>query len=255
MKTKHRLIGYIIGSLLLLLLVFLAIRFPQWKSFVSPSIVREYFLGLGFAGYFMYVLFLSLSVPLPIPSGPLVLSGGYIYGLWLGSLLTLMGMVIGMSISFYVVRIFGEPVLEKLVDQHHLRHFNHVFKKNGLKAVFISFAVPLFPNDIVALILGFTNMPFLTFLFLLILGSIPRALIVVSIGEDLFTGLTIRTIILIVIGTIFVLSAIFREKLKLIFFKELRELENEAKTVERDVEIIERRAIGIKNDQKKHSKK
>ena len=151
-----------------------------------------------------------------------------------------------MSISFYLVRIFGEPLLEKLVDQHHLHHFNHIFKKKGLLAAFISFAVPLFPNDTVALILGFTNIPFLTFLFILILGSIPRALIVVSIGGDLFTGFTIRTLILIIIGALFVLSAIFREKLKLIFFKELRELEEESKVMEEEAELIEKKLMRTK---------
>lgn len=238
MKKRHRVWGYAVLGLVILALGSLGFLFPELRKFGSPIFVRDFLLGLGNWGYLVFVVLLLASIPLPVPSLPVILGGGYVYGTILGSILALAGCVIGGSVSFYLVRVWGKLLLEKLVDKHHIIHFNHIFKKRGTMAAFISYAIPIFPSDAVSLLLGLTKMKWKTFLFLVGMGSIPRLLVINSLGEDLYKGLTGKTLAVLLLGAVFVLIVIFRERLKKILFKELKELENEVEIVEEEVGLV-----------------
>ena len=231
MKHVHRLLGYVVLIVFVLLIGILAFAFPSVLTLGSVVEIREFLLGFGTFGYGMFVLLLMLSIPLPIPSTPVILAGGYLYGLIPGTVLALIANIIGASLSFYLVRHFGTPLLEKLVDKHHIIHFNHLLKKKGKIAVLISYVIPLFPSDAVSLILGLSKIRYKHFITLLVVGHIPRYLIINSLGEDLFSGFTIRTIIVLLFAAGLLLVAIFRKQLKKILFKELREVEKEIQAI------------------------
>ncbi len=258
MKQRHRHYGYLVLTIIIILFFGLNYFFPEVKNFSSPSFVRELLLGFGIWSYPIFIILLLLTIPLPIPSTPVVLGGGYIYGTILGSILALIAVIIGSTISFYLVRVYGRPLLERLVDQHHIEHFNHIFKKKGPLTAFISYVIPVFPSDCVSLILGLSKIKYRTFLMIVILGHIPRFLIINSLGEDLFIGITWKTILILLSATLLIVIAIFREKLKKFLFKELKELEHEAKITEKvlekelkkDIKIIEKKAKIIRRKKK-----
>ncbi len=232
MKQKHNILFSCIFVLILGGLLVWAYQVPALQKFSDPTYVREYLLSWGAWGYFVLIILILLSIPLPIPSTVIVLAGGYVYGTLVGTILSVVGMVFGSILSFYAVKWMGEPLLEKMVDKHHIAHFNHIFKKRGNTAVLISYAIPVFPSDAVSLILGLTNIRFSHFLWLLILGNIPRAVITNSLGQDLYSGFTWVSIISLSLAAVFIVIAIFREKAKFLFFKELHSLRKEERKVE-----------------------
>lgn len=236
MKTKHRAKGYIVLALIILVLLLANYYLPDFRNFTSPTFVREYLLGLGNWGYLVYVILFLLSIPLPIPSTPVAIAGGYVFGIIVGTLLTLLATVIGASIAFYLVRYYGEPLLEKMVSKHHIQHFMHIFKKRGINGALIAYAVPVFPSDSINFILGLSRIKYHAFLLIVIVGSLPRYVLINALGQELYTGLTLKTIIIPILTVIYLLIAIFREKIKKILFKELKELEKEAKVLEKDIE-------------------
>lgn len=213
--------------------------FPSLIKFSSPTFVRDYFINFGAMGYLIFTGLIAASIVLPMPSTVVAIGGGYVYGLSIGTILILIGTIIGATINFYLVRIFGEPLLEKVVSKKNYLHFNHLFKKRGAKFVLLSYALPIFPADSLNFLLGLTNIRYAAFLGILILGSIPRTLITVSLGENLLAGITLKSILTISAAAIFILIALFRKRIKLILFKELKEIEKE---VEKDVKITEKAA-------------
>lgn len=229
MKHKHNVIGYIVFIIIVLILVALYFIFPDLKNVLDPENIRSYLLGLGGWAYIVYVLIIIASIPLPAPSTPLILAGGYVFGFIGGTLLALIAAVLAGTLMFFLTRKFGRPLVEKLVDPHHLAHFDHIFKKRGELAAFISFAIPLFPSDIINIMLGLTKIKYSTLIFIIIVGHIPRYLIINSLGADLYAGITLKTALMFGAAIIFVLIAAFREKLKKFFFKELKTLEKLAK--------------------------
>ncbi len=240
LKTKHRIYGYIVLVLILVVLLLSAkFWFPGLTKFSSPTFVRDYFISLGIIGYLVFIGLIALSVVLPMPSTVVAIGGGYVYGLLVGTILALVGTVLGATLSFYLVRIFGEPLLEKVVSKKNYLHFNHLFKKRGTKIALISYALPIFPADSLNFLLGLTNIKYAAFLVILILGSIPRYVIVASLGENLLAGITITSTITLGAAVIFILIALFREHLKLILFKELKEIERE---VEKEIKLTKKAA-------------
>ncbi len=243
MVHHHRKKGYII--LIAACIIFFAILpffFEDLKQYASPQYAREQLLEAGSWGYLLFIGLLILSIPLPIPSMPVILAGGYVYGTLFGSIITYVGIVLGASISFFLVRKLGRPLLERMVEKHHIVHFNHILKKRGLPAIFLAFMIPIFPSDTLYLLLGLTRISYLVFLFMIVIGSIPRIFLINSLGSDLYTGISVSSIWIIVGSAILMLVAIFRERIKRLLFKELREVEHD---VEHEVDILER-LMGLK---------
>ena len=239
MKTKHRMKGYVVLALIILILLLANYYLPDFRNFASPSFVREYLLGLGNWGYLVYVILFLLSIPLPIPSTPVAIAGGYVFGIVVGTALTILAALIGASIAFYLVRYYGEPLLEKVVSKHHIHHFIHIFKKRGINGAILAYAIPVFPSDSINFILGLSRIRYHTFLLVVIIGSIPRYVLITALGQELLTGFTLKTIIVPILTAIYLLIAVFREKIKKIIFKELRfaehEMEKELMWVEEEV--------------------
>jgi uncharacterized membrane protein YdjX (TVP38/TMEM64 family) len=238
MKAKHRIGSYIILGILITALFVGSYFIPGIEKLTSINYLRGLLLSLGPWGHLTIIGLLIISIPLPIPSTPIILSGGYLYGTIIGTVLSLIAIFVGSSISFFLVRKFGQPLLEKLVSKHHIEHFNHIFKHRGLTAAFISYALPIFPSDCVSLILGLTKVRYRDFVLILILGHIPRFLILNSLGENFLSGFSWQTVIILVLALLLVLIALFKKILKKFFFKELHELENELK---KDIKKIEKK--------------
>lgn len=66
----------------------------------------------------------------PLTSGPIQVVAGTLFGnLWLGVLYTLIGEVIGGSISFWIARAFGRPVIVRLVGEQGMQQVEDFYKK------------------------------------------------------------------------------------------------------------------------------
>ena len=235
MKHRHRLLSYAILFFVLALFLFSSFYFSdELQKFSSPSYLRELLLNTGVLGYMILVLIIAASVPLPIPSAVVILAGGYVYGTLLGSLLSLIGIVVGSSFSFCLTRFLGRPFLESMVDSHHIRHFEHIFKRRGVTAALISYAIPVFPSDALSMFLGITETKFHVFFVLALIGHIPRILLTNSLGNDLSAGFSVRTGMVLLLTVVFILVTIFRERVKKFLFKELYELEAEGAKVEKE---------------------
>lgn len=191
----------------------------------TPDLVRNFLITSGGWGIVLFVVLMGVSIILPIPSTPIALAGGYVYGLFFGTLLALVGLVIGSCTIFFLVRRYGKPLLEKLVDAHHIAHFNHIFARRGPAAALISYIIPIFPSDTVTLLLGLTPISFRTFLFILIGGHIPRYLILNGVGDTFQVGFSMYSVLFLAGGAALLFTVIFRRKLKMLFFKELHAFE------------------------------
>ena len=227
MKTLHRVIGSIILVVVLIITTMLLAPY-----ITGPDEIRATVLHFGYAGWAIYLALVTAAGPLPIPSQVVVLAGGYIYGTVIGGILSFIGLILGGIISFYMIRFGGRPLLEKLVDHHHRVHFYHLLNERGHVFVLFAFAIPVFPADVVCLLLGLTHMRFRTLFALLCIGSIPRAILVTALGTELAAGFSWRMGVLFAICGVGVIIALFRERIKHFLFKELHEVEHLVQPVE-----------------------
>ena len=127
MKTKHKIWGYIALGVLLIVMAASTYFIPGFEKFTSPEHIRNILIELGNWGYLVFVILLIVSVLSPVPVTPVILAGGYVYGLMTGSLLALVSIIVGGSILFLLGKKLGEPLLKLLVEEHHIKHLQHIW--------------------------------------------------------------------------------------------------------------------------------
>lgn len=225
MKTKHRILGYLVLSTITALIFAFSVLFPDFIIPSSPEEIRVIVSSFGVISFLVYMLLVTLSVPLPIPSTPLIVAGGIIFGTINGFMLALVSVILGSSLSFLLGRIYGKPLVKRLVDEHHLSHLYLVFKKRGKLAIIISYIIPIFPSDVVSLFLGLAPLSYKEFIALLIFTHIPRIFIIIYPGNSIVAGFTPEIIIITLIALLLILISLFREHIKKVVFTELRAIE------------------------------
>lgn len=118
--------------------------------------------GWGFAGF----IFLQAVqvVAAPVPGEATGLLGGYLYGPYLGTLLSTAGLTLGSWAAFALSRAFGRPLTDRFVDKGTMARFDYLLHHKGVFLVFVLFLIPGFPKDILCYILGLGHLTTLEFL-------------------------------------------------------------------------------------------
>jgi len=163
--------------------------FFRFKYFFSFTRLRDFILSFGALSEIVFVLLQALQVVFaPIPGEVTGFVGGYIYGKVFGTLLSTLGVVLGSLFAFEITRVFGTPLVKKVVKQEAMDRFDHFVTHRGLHIAFVLFLIPGFPKDSLCYLLGLTHLRRLDFLLMNIFGRLPGTLILTLEGDAIRTG-------------------------------------------------------------------
>lgn len=178
-KTKKWLAG---GALAVFVLLSAAIVWfigrPMLRFVSEPEQFRLWVASHGFWGRAAYVgmVFLQVVVAV-IPGEPLEIGGGYAFGALWGTLLCLLGAVLGSVAVFLLVRRLGLPLVEVFFPPDKLRKLRFLQTSPRRDALFaLIFTVPGTPKDLLCYAAGLTDMKLSTWLLLCSVGRIPSIL-------------------------------------------------------------------------------
>jgi uncharacterized membrane protein YdjX (TVP38/TMEM64 family) len=208
-------------KLFLLLLIIGGLTFWLYQSdmlrlFVSKKRMLHFLDSLGpwsFAG-FIVVQVLQVVVA-PIPGEVTGLLGGYLYGPYIGILLSTIGLTLGSYAAFALSRIFGRPFAEKFVPEAAMKRFDYLLQHKGLVLVFLLFLIPGFPKDYLCYILGLGHLSTMQFLFVGTIGRLFGTILLTLGGNYLRVEQYGRfSILLGVAVVVIVMAMLFRDKLE-----------------------------------------
>ncbi len=155
--------------------------YSNWKIFDIFFNINELKILIaktGNWGRLVYVIIQSLQIIiLPIPAAIINLAGVVIYGPLEGSILCSVGVLIGSYISFLLGKMFGNKISKFLVGETLTNKYVNILENKMFLT--IAFLLPMFPDDILCLIAGLTQMKFKTFF---IITTITRPISVVSMS-------------------------------------------------------------------------
>lgn len=145
-------------GLFLLLVYYILVWTNMWEKLNSVEKLRTMILGFGFWGRiaFVFLQFLQVSF-IPIPSTILTIAGSIIYGPLQGSLLSLSGILLGSIVAFALGRRFGKKLVAFMVGQESAQKWVG-FLNRARYTFFIMMLLPMFPDDVLCLVAGLTNM-------------------------------------------------------------------------------------------------
>ncbi len=124
----------------------------------------------------MAILFVVLQflqvVVLPIPSAVTVVAGAALFGPLAGSLLSLLGIVIGSLIAFLIGRYAGYRVVAWLVGKETLDKWLKKIKGKDKLLLSAMFLLPVFPDDVLCFVAGISSMSLPLFLGVIIVSRV-----------------------------------------------------------------------------------
>ena len=174
----------------LILVGFLAIVY--WWSDLSAfflligdrDFIVDYLQQYGPLGPAVLFCILALQVFLAvIPGHAFIVAGGYIYGLLLGSTITLMSTVIAGQLAFLLTRHYGRPLVDRLAPRNAVDYWQKMAENQGVVFFFFSFVLPIFPNDLMSFVAALGKISPKRFLVANILGRLPCAIFITLIGS------------------------------------------------------------------------
>lgn len=130
----------------------------------SVESLKSYILSTKEKGIYVYILIQTAQVIiLPVPAAIICVVGSLIYGPMLGGLYCSIGILIGSFVSFFIGKTFGYKIVAWIVGKENTDKYSEILRKRGAFFLAIAFLLPMFPDDILCLIAGITNMKFKTF--------------------------------------------------------------------------------------------
>ena len=176
----------------------------QNKVLLEIFVRENYFISI-LIFVFVYIISVALSVP---GATILTLTGGFLFGYFLGTLYVNIGATIGASLNFIFAKyLIGDWIQSKYQIQ--LDMFNKEIENNG-KFYFLTLRfIPLFPFFLINLFLGLTKISLMTFVWTTSIGILPGAFVFAFAGSQLSSVNSLKDILSSRILLSFIFLAIF----------------------------------------------
>ena len=155
---------------------------------ISLEEIKTWVLGHG---AWAAVIYIATFVVLPIfffPVPVIVLAGGTIFGLFKGSLYTMIGVLINTPIMYFIGRFLLKDFVHKFVNNHMSAKLRSALESTNQKVLslvlFIIRLSPIFSYNLVNYISGVTEINFLPYILTTIAGVLPGVIVFINIGEN-----------------------------------------------------------------------
>ncbi len=151
--------------------------------FSDAERVRDWVAGFGSWGPLVSVALNVVQVLLaPLPGQFVGLLNGYLYGLWPGTLYSMVGLLLGTALAMGLARRFGRPLVERLVNPEQLARWDRLAGRRGPLFFFLVFLFPFVPDDVACFLVGLSPLPLLSMLVLAALGRLPGVFVSCWLG-------------------------------------------------------------------------
>lgn len=129
--------------------------------------------------------------------------GGYLYGPLVGTIYSTIGLSIGSWLAFILSRIYGLPLVRRLVNPSIMDRYDHFIEARGHLVCFILFLIPGFPKAALCYIIGLSQMNIWIFIVVSTVGRLFGTILLSVTGDS------VRNMRIIVLSIILGLIAIF----------------------------------------------
>lgn len=143
-------------------------------------------------------VYLLKSVTFVLPASLIYIAVGMCFPAHWAILINAVGIVIEVSVSYLFGIIMGGPyVINKLEKNKYGEKILALQEKNKLSAIFIIRVLPVFPIDLVSLLLGAVRMKFLHYFLVSLGGILPRVILFTILGDGIYDYFPMQKIVLV----------------------------------------------------------
>ena len=220
--SKKSIIEKVILLIIIIACILIYIFVPKVNSTINDifkmfatgdfQVVKEFVAQYG--AYAMAVSFLLMilqSVIAPLPAFLITFANANLFGWWQGAILSWSSAMVGAAVCFYIARILGRDVVEKLTSKTGLKQIDDFFDKYGKHSILIARLLPFISFDIVSYAAGLTSMGFLGFFIATGIGQLPATIVYSYVGGMLTGGARLFVTGLLILFALSVLIILIRQ--------------------------------------------
>lgn len=198
--TKRRIVAAALVLAVLAGLILPGLMIGDQPMFSEPW-VRARLSGLGMAGPVFLALLMALAIVVsPIPSGPIGVAAGALYGTVAGGVVTVLGAFLGACIAFLAARYLGFDAIRQS-ENRLLKSLAAPRSQWSLMAiVFASRLIPFISFDAVSFAAGLTNLTLPRFALATLLGVIPVSFVLTAIGAGMHDAEMSKPLLALIAG-------------------------------------------------------
>ena len=165
-------------SLVLCAVACAAVGVPMVRLAREPEAFRLWVAGFGVWGRVIYVAAVAAQVVLAvIPGEPLELAGGYAFGAVEGTVLALLGIVLGSGAVYGLVRRFGRGAAAVFFSREQINSLEFLLASPKSRALaFLLMTVPGTPKDLLSYFAGLTGLGLWEWLGIVAVARIPSVI-------------------------------------------------------------------------------
>lgn len=194
-----------------------------YKLIMDGPRLKAYLESFGYLSGAVFLIFQILQVVIFIIPGEIIqAAGGYVFGTFLGTLISLVGIGIGSFILFIISHRYGRSFVGKFVSKDLQSKLENILSTRRKKLiVFILYLIPGMPKDCLVMICALTNMSSKDFIIWSMIGRIPALFLSSYFGANIAGGNHIKAIIICTVAIIItVIVLLYKEKV----FEKLKDI-------------------------------
>ena len=134
------------------------------------------------------LLMIFQSIAAPLPAFFITLTNANLFGWWQGCILSWASSMAGAALCFWIARILGRDVVERICTKGALASIEEFFAKYGKRCILVARLLPFISFDIVSYAAGLTSMDFWGFFAATGLGQLPACVVYSYVGGMLTGG-------------------------------------------------------------------
>jgi len=185
---------------------------------INENTIYDYVKSWGIYGSIIFIFIQAFTIVFP-PAPNLIpmIAGGILFGVKLGILLSFIGVMVGISVNFYLTRIFGRRIIEKILNKQELSFIDKFVDKINWRIITLFPFIPGMYADLGGYSAGLSKMSFKKYFFAiglgyLILVSFANILGRIVIQNEILRGVLITVLIIGMVSIFLILLFRFLKK-------------------------------------------
>lgn len=188
-KRNHKWIATLVVTVLALggILLFLWCT-GFFTAAQSPDGIQDYIARFSPYSHLVFFLIQLASVVVaPIPSNITAAGGALLFGMWPAFLLTAGAVVLGSAVVFWLARVLGHSFAGRFVSQKVSNKYLDLIRRKRDIFLVLVFLFPFFPDDLICILAGLTDIGFLRFLVIVLLTRPWGLLVASAVGSSVIS--------------------------------------------------------------------
>lgn len=223
LETKSKVIRLTITVLVIGILL-LAIFLPLYFSGILEKVdtaeeLKELILSGGVWSYAIYFVFQFLQATLlPLPAIISTVAGALVFGPWIASLISFLAILLASVVMFFLGRKVGKRLIYWIAGEKDGKKWEEKLGK-GKFVFFLMMLFPIFPDDILCLVVGTTSISFRFFIITILICRPITILVSSFIGSGVLIpfsgwGIPVWIVLGILMIVAFYISIKYQDKIE-----------------------------------------